>query len=520
MKKFLLSLAAVATMSFSANADIIQNGGFESWTDGTPDHWKTASSAGNATLEQSTDAHNGNYSVLVKGATSNKRLGYEEITLEAGTYNVTFYAKSLGGSTNTNGTQCNPGYATFNADGSINGNGYKYAGYVSIEEGVWTQVTFEFTLDVAQQICPVVMNPKNSGDMLIDDYTIVTSDGGTTDNPGGGDVDDPDTPPTDIQAITIAQFLAAADPNTTYQLTGTVANIKNTTYGNFDLVDETGSIYIYGLLNAAGETKKFAEMGIGEGDVLTLQGAYFDYNGTAEIKNAQYISHVKGSGTDPVDPVDPVDPEELTPDTPVNGDYFLNGNFEAWTDGAPDNWKSSTTASNATLQQSTDAHFGSYSVLVEGASSNKRLAYKELVLAKGTYTFSFYAKGEEGNEIAEVRPGYAPWKADGTLGSYVYSEEYYKVANEDGWTLVAHVFTLEETTKLNMVVMNPKNCGNVLIDDAKLVEGDQHDAIRTITTDNAIDLSNAVIYDILGKRVYNLDKKGVYVVNGKKVVIK
>ncbi len=519
MKKLLLSLAAVATLSFSANADIIQNGGFESWTDGTPDHWKTASSAGNATLVQSTDAHGGSYSVQVNGASSNKRLGYEEITLEAGTYNVTFYAKSLGGATSEHGAQCRPGYATFNADGTINSSGYKYGEYVSIEEGAWTQVAFEFTLDVAQQICPVVMNPKNSGDMLIDDYTIVTSDGGTTENPGGGDVDDPDTPPTDIQAITIAQFLAAADPNTTYQLTGTVANIKNTTYGNFDLVDETGSIYIYGLLNAAGETKKFAEMGIEEGDVLTLQGAYFDYNGTAEIKNAQYISHVKGSGTDPVDPVDPVEPEELTPDTPVNGDYFVNGDFEAWTDGTPDGWKSSTTASSATLHQSTDAHAGSYSVLIEGATGNKRLAYKELVLAKGTYTFSFYAKGEAGNETAEVRPGYAPWKEDGTLGSYVYGD-YAHAYSDDEWVFVYFVFTLEETTKLNMVVMNPKNCGNVLVDDAKLVEGDQHDAIRTITADKAIDLSNAVIYDILGKRVYNLDKKGVYVVNGKKVVIK
>lgn len=95
------------------------------------------------------------------------------------------------------------------------------------------------------------------------------------------------------EQITIAQFLAYADTETTYRLRGEVQNIVSTTYGNFTLVDETGSIYIYGLLNAEGQSKQFASMGIVEGDTVTLEGVYVLYNNTKpEIVSAQYISHV------------------------------------------------------------------------------------------------------------------------------------------------------------------------------------------------------------------------------------
>ena len=83
------------------------NGDFENWTNGLPNNWKTASSAGNATLSQSTDAHSGKYSVKVGGSSSyNKRLGYKEITLKPGEYTVTFYAKAA----TSTGASVRPGY--------------------------------------------------------------------------------------------------------------------------------------------------------------------------------------------------------------------------------------------------------------------------------------------------------------------------------------------------------------------------------------------------------------------------
>lgn len=141
----------------------------------------------------------------------------------------------------------------------------------------------------------------------------------------GGDV--PDTPPSgEAKHVTIAEFLSRADADTPYELTGKVTNIKNTTYGNFDLVDETGSVYIYGLLDAAGKAQNFAGMGISAGDVLTLTGVYTEYAGTAEIKNAQFISVQKGGGS--------VDPD--TPDTGGDGSgnsktIVTNSSSQTWT---------------------------------------------------------------------------------------------------------------------------------------------------------------------------------------------
>ena len=48
------------------------------------------------------------------------------------------------------------------------------------------------------------------------------------------------------EQLTIAEFISRADANTIYQVTGTVGSIKNTTYGNYDITDETGTITIYG----------------------------------------------------------------------------------------------------------------------------------------------------------------------------------------------------------------------------------------------------------------------------------
>ncbi len=106
--------------------------------------------------------------------------------------------------------------------------------------------------------------------------------------------------PVDKGATTVAAFLEAKDTYNIYTLTGVVSNISNTSYGNFDLVDETGSIYIYGLKDADGQNC-FTAKGIEEGDTITVKGSYTDYNGKAEVVNAEYISHKKGVKVDPED---------------------------------------------------------------------------------------------------------------------------------------------------------------------------------------------------------------------------
>ena len=99
---------------------------------------------------------------------------------------------------------------------------------------------------------------------------------------------------TDGGTITIAEFITKEDNDKVwYTLTGTVSNIANTKYGNFDLTDATGTVYVYGL-TATQKTdlnndQSFSSLGIAEGDNITICGPKTTYNGKAEVKCAYFI---------------------------------------------------------------------------------------------------------------------------------------------------------------------------------------------------------------------------------------
>ena len=94
----------------------------------------------------------------------------------------------------------------------------------------------------------------------------------------------------ELGELTISEFLELKNTEVPCTLKGVVSNIQNTTYGNFDLTDDTGTIYVYGLLTAEGESKQFASLGIEEGDTLTLKAVYSEYNGTPQVKNGIFVS--------------------------------------------------------------------------------------------------------------------------------------------------------------------------------------------------------------------------------------
>lgn len=95
-----------------------------------------------------------------------------------------------------------------------------------------------------------------------------------------------------VEAVTVVEFLAKEESNDKYyMISGTVGNIKNTTYGNYDLTDETGTVYIYGTLAGwNGPSKQFESMNITDGDKVTLITVRAAYNGTAQGKNAILFS--------------------------------------------------------------------------------------------------------------------------------------------------------------------------------------------------------------------------------------
>lgn len=146
------------------------NGNFETWVDGKPNNRKTASTAGNASVAQSTDAHSGKYSVKVSGSTTaNKRLGYKEMELKAGTYKIKYYVKAA----TATGASVQSGFVEISADNKPAGN-YMYSGYINnISNTEWTLVEQELKIPTDGTYCIVIMNSKKpGGDVLIDDLTL------------------------------------------------------------------------------------------------------------------------------------------------------------------------------------------------------------------------------------------------------------------------------------------------------------------------------------------------------------
>ena len=104
-------------------------------------------------------------------------------------------------------------------------------------------------------------------------------------------------PVVELEKLTVAEFKAKAVGDVYYELTGTVTDLYNTTYGNFTLVDATGSVSVYGLTatKQASNDKSFGSLGIKEGDIVTLASKRGEHNGEAQAGGqsypAYYISH-------------------------------------------------------------------------------------------------------------------------------------------------------------------------------------------------------------------------------------
>ena len=90
--------------------------------------------------------------------------------------------------------------------------------------------------------------------------------------------------------VTIAEFKAAKEDDTTlYRLRGTITSVVETTYGNFDITDETGTVYIYGLCSPEGAQKYWGDSGAQLGDDIELITVRTSYSNTPQGKNAIFV---------------------------------------------------------------------------------------------------------------------------------------------------------------------------------------------------------------------------------------
>lgn len=104
-----------------------------------------------------------------------------------------------------------------------------------------------------------------------------------------------------VTDVTIAEFLTKEDNSKVYyRVTGTVDEIANTTYGNLYLKDGDSRVYVYGCYPGWGATGDFrknciADKDIAVGDKLTVIGVKGTHNGTTQVANGIYFSHVKAN---------------------------------------------------------------------------------------------------------------------------------------------------------------------------------------------------------------------------------
>ncbi|HRM87467.1 MAG TPA: hypothetical protein PL178_06125 [Prevotella sp.] len=309
---------------------------------------------------------------------------------------------------------------------------------------------------------------KNSTIISIENTGTTTPDTPAT---GKGSLSDPYN-----VAEAIAAIKAGTAPTTQVYLTGTISDVAfyNETYKSITYyISDDGKgkdmqVYSGKGLNGADFASK-EDLKVGQ--KVTILGKimkFTDKNGNdiMEVDKTSSIVKIEGEGTGGGE-VKPDPKPDPTPGEVATGE---NGGFENWTDSKPTNWKTGSTAGNATLSQSEDAHSGKYSVKVGGsANANKRLGYKEITLKAGEYKVKFYAKAatEKG---ASVCPGFVP-VTDGKVGDYIYGEYVNELKNTE-WKLVEQTLTIPADGTYCFVIMNAKKPGgDVLIDDFTVTFG-------------------------------------------------
>lgn len=182
------------------------------------------------------------------------------------------------------------GTATFfiSRDGS---NDYTFQAYsvYYLENKPWVEGNTQIKVGDEVIICGKLTNYNGTPETASKKAYIYSLNGVTKNEMG--------EKPEEIKSVTIAEFNAAAESSSVwYQLTGIVNNLKdNDMYGNFDLEDETGSVYVYGVLSEKGGAKRLfqelvAAKGIQNGSKLTIIGNRGSYNGKIEVTNAYFVS--------------------------------------------------------------------------------------------------------------------------------------------------------------------------------------------------------------------------------------
>ena len=245
---------------------------------------------------------------------------------------------------------------------------------------------------------------------------------------------EPPGPSGEVKAVTIAEFNAAEESNSqVYELVGTIGGSINADYGNFDLTDETGTVYVYGLTATelgygAKNDKSYASLGLKEGDKIKIHGYRGSHNGKIEVMYAWFIEKVsdggQGGGGE------------------TSADFTSNVTWTSGSDGAYDE--------KANVNGTSDV-----AVLKLGTGS--KVGTSTLTLPAGSTSLTFYAVSwkakpskvvfsVDGKEVGSVEPA----ANDGLAGQNPYT---LTVTESDKYTIT---FDATSTVKVETSGSNPR----------------------------------------------------------------
>lgn len=363
-------------------------------------------------------------------------------------------------------------------DGTATNQFYVFNGYAGPNR---TKFSGEDALKPGDEvvICGKVDNYQGTKEFLVGNYIVSLNgqDGTTTPDTPAGEAKGTGTeadPFNSVAANNLATSLGSGEvSDKEYYIKGKIQEIKDqfaAQFGNatFYIADDENSqkFLIFRTYYFGGEKWKEGDGQLKIGDEVVVCAKLINYMGnTPETNQGGKLISVNGKTS--------IEGGSETPDTPSTGDTTTpNGDFETWVDGKPNNWKTASTACNATLTQSTDAHNGKYSVKVGGSTTaNKRLGYKEMELKAGTYKIKYYVKAATATG-ASVQSGFVDITAEGKAGNYVYSGYINNIPNTK-WTLVEQELVIPSDGKYCIVIMNAKKPGgDVLIDNLTLTLGE------------------------------------------------
>ena len=258
-----------------------------------------------------------------------------------------------------------------------------------------------------------LMNYKgNTPETVANENWLYSLNGDTGSGGGGGGGDTP----AGVKAVSVAQFIAAPESDSqVYELVGTIGGSINTTYGNFDLTDETGTVYVYGLTATelgygAKNDKSYASLGLVEGDKIKIRGYRGSFNDKIEVMYAWFVEKVSGGGGGGDTPGGSsvsfaTNSEAQTWAADTDGTY--GGGFATTTQGLKIAYYKHTSSSNPVAPNANHIRVYKNSVLSISSTEGKKI--KKIVMNcapdAGSTSYCFDMTGLEGGASATADKG-------------------------------------------------------------------------------------------------------------------